>query len=382
MKKNIIFSAIALLMGALTACNNTPSFNVQGKITEASDKMLYFEQTGIENITALDSVKLNDTGEFHFKQESPNAPDFYRLRIDNKIINFAVDSTENIEINANLANFSTGYDIKGSDNNTRIKELVLLQAELQARINQWEKSGMPIGIFQDSLTNAINAYKNTVKRNYIFAMPYVTSSYFALFQEVNGFMIFEPLVDKEDLKCFAAVATSMNNRYPHADRSRNLYNMVIKGMKNARQTETQPLDIPENKIQEAGLIDVPLKDIEGKTHHLTDLKGKVVVLEFTAYQSATSGAHNLALREIYNKYAPKGLEVYQVSLDTDEHFWKTAADNLPWICVRDPQGPYSSFATIYGLTELPTAFLINRENELCVRIDKNSNLEQEIKKLL
>ena len=382
MKKNIFSATIALLFGALTACNPTPSFNVQGEISGAADKMLYFEQTGIENIIALDSVKLNKTGGFHFKHKKPEAPDFYRLRIDNKIINFAIDSTESIKINADLANFSTGYNIEGSDNNTRIKELVLLQSDLQTRINRLEKSGMPVGIFQDSLTNFIDAYKDTVKRRYIFAMPYVTSSYFALFQELNGFMIFEPLANKEDLKCFAAVATSMNNRYPHADRSRNIYNMVIKGMKNARQVQTQPMEVPENKIHEAGLIDIALKDIKGETHRLTDLKGKVVLLEFTAYQSATSGTHNLALREIYNKYAPKGLEVYQVSFDTDEHFWKTAADNLPWICVRDPQGPYSSFATIYGLTELPTAFLINKSNELCVRIEKNSNLEQEIKKLL
>lgn len=59
-------------------------------------------------------------------------------------------------------------------------------------------------------------------------MPY---AYFALFQSLNGYMIFDPLTNKEDVKCFAAVATSLNNAYPHADRSRNLYNMVIKGMK-------------------------------------------------------------------------------------------------------------------------------------------------------
>lgn len=55
-------------------------------------------------------------------------------------------------------------------------------------------------------------------------MPY---AYFALFQSLNGYMILI-LDNKEDVKCFAAVATSLNNAYPHADRSRNLYNMVIK----------------------------------------------------------------------------------------------------------------------------------------------------------
>ena len=84
------------------------------------------------------------------------------------------------------------------------------------------------GIAQDSLLAMVNNYKNKVKREYIFAAPNMPYAYFALFQSLNGYMIFDPLTNKEDVKCFAAVATSLNNAYPHADRSRNLYNMVIK----------------------------------------------------------------------------------------------------------------------------------------------------------
>ena len=86
--------------------------------------------------------------------------------------------------------------------------------------------------------------------------------------------------------------------------------------------------------------------------------------------------------EIYDKYASQGLEIYQVSLDTDEHFWKTAADNLPWICVRDSQGPYSTYVRLYGVTQLPTAFLVGRNNELNMRIGPKTDLEEAIKKLL
>ena len=67
---------------------------------------------------------------------------------------------------------------------------------------------------------------------------------------------------------------------------------------------------------------------------LSDLKDNVVLVDFTVYNHVQAAAHNLALRELYNKYHDKGLEIYQISLDTDEHFWKTSADNLPWICVR------------------------------------------------
>mgnify|MGYP003049660449 FL=1 len=106
------------------------------------------------------------------------------------------------------------------------------------------------------------------------------------------------------------------------------------------------------------------------------------MIDFTAYSSAASGARNLALRELYNKYASQGLVIYQISLDADEHFWKTAADNLPWICVRDPQGPYSTYLNLYGVTQLPTAFLVNRNNELSLRVGEKTNMEEAIKNLL
>lgn len=372
----------ALLSAGLMACHNEPAFKVEGTVSGAADKMLYLEHTSLEGIVKVDSVKLDESGTFHFSGARPDSPDFYRLRLDNQVINFSVDSTETVTVKADNSGFATAYQVEGSENNQKIKELVLLQANLQEQVNKLGQSGLPAGVAQDSLFSLVNAYKDQVKRNYIFAAPNKAYAYFALFQQLNGYMIFDPLTSKEDVKCFAAVATSLNNLYPHADRSRNLYNMVIKGMKNTRAPQVKDVTLPADKIQEASIIDIELKDLNGKTYRLTDLKGKVVLIDFTAYSSAASGARNLALRELYNKYASQGLVIYQISLDADEHFWKTAADNLPWICVRDPQGPYSTYLSLYGVTQLPTAFLVNRNNELSLRVGEKTNMEEAIKNLL
>ena len=379
-KKSYI--AAVLISAGFAACNRGPVFNVEGEISGAEGKMLYIEHSSIEGVVGLDSAKLGGDGRYHFSEARPEAPDFYRLRIDDRIINFVVDSTETVNISSDYNTFSSGYSVTGSESNVKIKELSLLQAELQAKVNELNKSGMPAGLAQDSLFRMVESYKNDVKRNYIYKEPDKASSYFALFQQLNGFMIFNPLSNKEDVKCFAAVATSLNHNYPHADRSRNLYNMVIKGMKNTRTPQTKTLEISEDMINETSIIDIPLKDINGETKHLTDYKGKVVLIDFTAYGTPSSGARTLALRELYNKYSSQGLVIYQVSLDTDEHFWKTACDNLPWVCVRDPQGPYSTYVNIYGVTALPTAFLVNKNNELVLRLNEKSDIEAEIKKLL
>ena len=76
MKKNAYIAA-ALLSAGLVACNNEPAFKVEGEVAQATDKMLYFEQTGLEGIVTIDSVKLNDKGAFSFFQvHVPNHPTF------------------------------------------------------------------------------------------------------------------------------------------------------------------------------------------------------------------------------------------------------------------------------------------------------------------
>ncbi len=382
--KKICYVALAAL--ALSACNSEPKFKVEGQISGADGKMLYLEASALEGVVPLDSVKLKKDGSFSFKQLRPESPEFYRLRVGDKVINFSVDSTETVEVKAPYNNFVTDYTITGSPNCTKIKELSLKQLQLQDRVSALDKAmqAQRIGmdIFEDSLTSLLKKYKDDVKMHYIFSAPNTSAAYFALFQKLNGYLIFDPLNSKDDIKCFAAVATSLNNLYPHADRSKNLYNIVIRGMKNTRTPQQKVIQLPQKAVTETGIIDISLRDMKGNVRKLSDLKGKVVLLDFIIYQSAVSSSHNFKLRDLYKKYAAQGLEIYQVSLDADEHFWKTSTDNLPWICVRDASGVDSSIAATYNVKSVPSVFLINRNSELSARTETIKDLEVSVKALL
>ena len=372
----------ALVVAALGACSSGPQFKIEGEVTGADGKMLYLEASALEGIVPMDSVKLDGDGSFTFKGERPASPEFYRLRVEDKVINLSVDSTETLTVEAPYENFATDYTVTGSANCEKIKELTLKQTRLQSRVDELSAAmnarALGVDDFQDSLAVLLKAYKDEVKINYIFSAPNTAAAYFALFQKLNNYLIFDPLNSKEDIRCFAAVATSLNQHFPHADRSKNLYNIVIKGMKNTRARQQQVVEVPETTVQETGVIDIDLRDLEGNVHRLSDLKGKVVILDFTIYQSAVSASHNYMLRDLYDKYAAQGLQIYQVSLDADEHYWKTTADNLPWICVRI----YSSYATAYNVQNVPTLFLVSRANELVSRSETIKDLEKEVKALL
>ena len=385
MKKNHIWKTASVVLAAIaTASCGYKKFNVEGQITNAKDSVLYFENVGLEGISIMDSVKLSDKGDFSFSEEAPTAPEFYRLRISDQIINVSIDSTETVTIKAQYPQMATQYEISGSENCAKIKELTLKQIDLhkQAMAIQ-DNTTLGVDEANDSILKIINTYKEDIKTNYIFKEPMKAYSYFALFQTLGNWLLFNPRSNKDDIKVFAAVATSWDTYYPHAERGQNLHNIAIEGMKNMRITQGESdQTIDASKIEEAGVLDIALQDNHGQIRHLTDLKGKVVLLDFHIFAMDESPARILLLRELYNKYAAQGFEVYQVSLDPDEHFWKQQTAALPWISVRDEDGINSQRLMLYNIQSVPDYFIIDRGNNLVKRASQMKDLEAEIKKLL
>ena len=381
-----IWKAAALLVAALTvtSCNNN-KFTVEGQISNAKDSVLYFENVGLEGINILDSVKLGDNGDFSFSEAATPAPEFYRIRISDQIINVSIDSTETVQIKAEYPGMAANYTVSGSDNCEKIKELTLKQMALQEQAIAIQKN-ISLGIdgINDSIQKIVDTYKNEVKLQYIFKEPNKAYSYFALFQTLGNWLIFNPRTSKDDIKAFAAVATSWDTYYPHAERGQNLHNIAIEGMKTQRivNAKNQDIEIEASKVSESGVLDIALRDNKGQERHLTDLKGKVVLLDFHIFALEDSPARIIRLRELYNKYQPQGFEVYQVSLDPDEHFWKQQTAALPWISVRDADGVNSQRLVMYNIIAVPDFFLIDKGNNIVKRAAQIKDIEAEIKKLM
>lgn len=381
-----IWKAAAMFTAAMmiASCDNN-KFTVEGQINNAKDSVLYFENVGLEGIQVLDSVKLNDNGDFSFSEAANLAPEFYRLRISNQIINVSIDSTETVQIKAEYPDMASNYTVSGSENCEKIKELTLKQMKLQSQvISLQQNTTLGVNTANDSIQSLINAYKEDVKINYIYKEPMKAYSYFALFQALGNYLIFNPRTNKDDIKAFAAVATSWDTYYPHAERGQNLHNIAIEGMKNQRIVAAQNADIQveASKVQEAGVLDIALIDNKGQERHLTDLKGQVVLLDFHIFALEDSPTRIIMLRELYNKYHAQGLEIYQVSLDNDEHFWKQQTAALPWINVRDADGINSQRLMMYNIQAVPDFFVIDRGNNLVKRAAQIKDLEAEIKSLL
>lgn len=388
MKKTIfnLFAVTAVVLAAFTlgSCGNK-KFRIEGNIGGADGSMLYLENLSLDGPVAVDSVKLDAGGTFEFTGDAPEAPEFYRLRIEGDIVNISIDSTETVSIKASMPGMASNYEVAGSENCSVIRELAMKQMDLQRRIIAIQNNGMlGLDATRDSIVKVIDAYKQDIKMNYIFKEPMKPSSYFALFQTIGSSLIFDPRQNEDDIKVFAAVATSWDVYHPDAVRGKNLHNITIEGMKNIRivQNKMAKQSIDPSRITVSNIIDVTLLDNKGNARSLTGLKGRVVLLDFHVFGTKESTKRIMMLREVYNKYHDRGLEIYQVSLDPDEHFWKTQTAALPWISVRDPQGLNSQNLSSYNVQSLPTFFLIDRNNVIYKRDAQIKDLDSEIQGLL
>lgn len=378
------YSAIAVSALAIASCNQN-KFHVSGNITDAKDSILYFENMSLDGPVVIDSVKLGDDGAFNFSDATKGAPEFYRLRIANNIINVSIDSTETVTFKASYPTMAVKYEVEGSENCAKIKELSLLQIQL---LNQAiainNDNSLSMQQTEDSINTLVEAYKKNVKTNYIFKEPNKAYAYFALFQALGNRLIFNPRASKEDAQVFGAVATSWDTYYPDAERGLNLHNIAIEGLKTQRIIEANKIGpvVDVSKVNVANIIDIPLMDNKGRKRSLTELTGKVVLLDFHAFSMERSTERIMTLRELYNKYHAQGFEIYQVGLDGDEHFWKTQTAALPWVCVFDPDGVQSSYLGRYNVQGLPTFFLIDKTNSLYKRDSQIKDIDAEIKSLL
>ncbi|MCQ2051061.1 MAG: thioredoxin family protein [Bacteroidaceae bacterium] len=385
MKKSFLLLFFALTI--LAACQpKVDRLAVSGNVENGAGQKLYLESVGTTKVSVVDSVLLDSTCRFEFKVVEPAHFDLYRLKSGGKAVTFAVLPGQNVELYAEYPNLNLNYTINGGGPNDTLYNLIKEQIRMEEEISQIIRNSKDSHRNLNSKLQEKFAQNATyVRNNYIYNNPTGPAAYYALFISMNGASLFSPLTNRNDAKTFATVASALDLYYPDDVRSKHLKNVALKAMQ-----ATSPVVPASDSVQqyfnslvrETGIIDVSLPNIDGNISNLSDLKGKVVLLDFTAYKTDYSAAYTLLLRDVYSRFSRKDFEIYQISLDDDEHFWMTAADPLPWIAVHDERGLESQYLNMYRVTALPSAFLIDSESNITERLVATDSLTYKIAALI
>ena len=111
--------------------------------------------------------------------------------------------------------------------------------------------------------------------------------------------------------------------------------------------------------------DIKLADTANVEQSLYSIKdAKIIIIDFWASWCKPCRNENPNMVKRYADYHDKGLEIFGVSLDKKRSAWVNAiaSDFLTWLHVSDLKGWSSSAAALYGVSSIPSMFIIDATN--------------------
>lgn len=143
----------------------------------------------------------------------------------------------------------------------------------------------------------------------------------------------------------------------------------------------------QKKLPKVGELapEINLPDLQGKSLALSKLRGKVVLIDFWASWCAPCRLENRLIARMQREFSNRDFLVFSVSLDNDRTDWLEAIekDRLQWDThVSDLKGWDSEMLSLYGIEQIPTNFLVDKDGKILAVNLRGEALENNLRKYL
>ena len=372
MRRFFTFIATGLLALFLHSCtSNSSGTSISGQLTNAQNLKAYIDKVVIGKAkSVVQSTEIDGNGNFRFNFEEGIDPGIYSLRIGRQQVDLYFDGTEkDVVINGDLTKLGRyEIEISGAPHSQTLAET--MNGVVNRKINS------------DNISEFVNNAEEPLLGAYV------------AFKTLGGNGQFLPILQQAHQKL---VNTLPND--PSTKEYGNYINLISRQVANQRATQLIQIGQPAP--------DISLSDPYGKEFSLSELKGKIVLLDFWASWCGPCRRENPNVVKVYEKYKDQGFTVYSVSLDgldsrskarlnteaqvntmlersKDRWVQAIAQDGLIWdYHVSDLKKWESAPASTYGVRSIPRTFLIDRDGNIAATNLRGARqIENELVKLL
>lgn len=368
--KKLIYASFFIAMAAVTGCTGTAAtsgennaFILNGNATGLDGEYLYLAYESNNGITKDSALVTN--GQFKFTgnlayfmtDATLFTKEGERPASSTKVprTNLHLEATEmSIELNGN--DFSNAR-LKGSLTQEQVDSVYTLLKPLLEEANDLHYNKLRTEKDPEKLA----AYKKRVQE---ITQQYTTA--------------IENFIKTHPDSYYTVEQLSMRTGRMSLEEMEEAYNKLSPKLKASRAGNAikKELDVLKSVAPGQPAPDFTTTDIKGEKLSLSDLRGKVVLLDFWASWCVPCRKSNPHLLELYKKYHDKGFEILCVGdNDSSEAAWKKAIEDDGTQAFRHvlrglkrtPEGGFDKSSDIsekYAIHFLPTKFLIDREGKI------------------
>lgn len=371
MKTTSLLSTITLVLISFLSFAQKPiSVTVSGNIFNTKvDTVMLSQYFGTGNYKDYQKVALKKNGDFSISSQLPYA-DYYVLRLGDQHINLILKDKSDIKIYGDGADIFNYSNIVGSDESASMNEFIKV-------LTLWNhKRDQAVAEMQQH-PDRKDEINNQITQEY-YNFQATMQSFIAKNQNSPALIPVINLIDLEnDFGTYESLVNQLNSVFSESPAVQNVYSnyLQIKAKKDAAN------------LLAPGKVAPDFEEFmtDGKTKmKLSDLRGKVVLIDFWASWCGPCRKENPNVVKTYEKYKEAGFTVMSVSLDKDKAAWMAAIekDKLTWPNHVSDLGHWASrVPQMYGVKGIPFTVLIDQEGKVIRTNLRGEALEQELSRI-